>query len=132
MVANPPLDLALGLRSPRRAEVDVETGSLCEPLIRRVVLTPGTGSPHHRRLLVVDPDAGGNAAQPFQRGDVHFLPGQLIFAQRPNQSGEARPGQLKMEAQQIHRSPGHHDLREESPVPLALGTCRRFHSPPGP
>lgn len=73
MVADPPLDFALGLRSPRRTQVDVEAGPLGEPLVRRIVLTPGTGPPHHRRLLVVDPDAGWNSAEPRQRGDMRFL-----------------------------------------------------------
>lgn len=35
-----------------------------------------------------------------------------------------------MEAQQIHGSLGHDDLRKEGPVRLALGTCRCLYSPP--
>jgi hypothetical protein len=71
------------LRCPRRAQVVVGPRPLGEPPVNGVVLAPRAGAAHHRRLLVVEPHAGGHSSQPREGRDVGLLPGQLVPA-RPS------------------------------------------------
>jgi hypothetical protein len=123
------LDLALRLRCPRRAGVDVEAQRLREAAVRRVDLAPGPSTARHRGLLVVHAHCRRHPAKALERAHVALLPRELVLARRPDRRRSPRVAQPQVERVQVDLLASDPHAAVLSPVGLSLRARRGLHAP---
>src|SRR5262249_42402681 len=123
-VADPALGLALLLRRPDLAGIDVEAHHPSISAVLFVDLPPGPAPLCDAGLEVVDPVDRGHATQPTVRLVMDVMPGELVHRAAPDDGflaavaedhDEGVEGRRSVEVAQV-------DLAELAPIALGLGS----------